>query len=62
MGGEVRQPVDKPPVFVAERGKLNTWKITLPDELLKAVREYLAAETQPASEPADVASPRAGRM
>lgn len=50
------------PVFVAEKDKLNTWTITLPEDLLREVREYLAAETQPASEPADVASPRAGRM
>lgn len=50
------------PTFVAERGKFNRWTITLSEDLLKQVREYLVAETQPASEPADVASPRAGRM
>ena len=35
-----------------EPGKLNTWTITLPDPVLKAVREYVAEESMPASRPA----------
>jgi hypothetical protein len=43
------RPKNKCPVFVAEPGRLNTWTITLPDPVLKAVREYLAAQSKPAT-------------
>jgi hypothetical protein len=48
------------PVFVAEPGKVNSWTITPPGELLNRVREYLARESQPASEPA-TSPPRSRR-
>ncbi len=50
--GQIRETL-----FTAEPGKLNTWTITPPEELLTGIREYLAkpAETRtPASGPAEL--------
>ncbi len=41
----------EPLVLVAGKGKLNTWTITLPEDLLTQVREYVAKESMPASQP-----------
>ena len=50
--GQIREML-----FTAEQGKLNTWTITPPEELLKGIREYLAKAPEmraPASGPAEL--------